>query len=477
MKNKFKIIAIVMLLFLTSCGKGSSSIMKKEQDVVNVLANSSFGSMYDTSSFQPFIEEFKKVSGLTLNIIKPTEYYQQMPILFTVGEIPDLFELEGSHYITYAENNVLWDMTEAWEKSNIKKSGYVDETFIEASKINGRLYGFPINRGNGGVTYIRKDWLDNLGLDIPKNYEEFLKVLKAFREDDPDGNGKKDTFGLTATGIFDNITPYDIHMREFYQDAKLDFYIKDGKYVDGMSEPEMIEALKRLNFAYKNRYIDPEIMTNNVETAIRKFTSGQAGVFNYYAGHWNVIFENDLKANNPYGEIIPIDAIENALYYERPPVMLCISSSVENPQELFDKIIEYSFDGGQGQILFNRGVEGINYYIDHNGKYVQMDNPENPLSLYPRAMYTPELSVSLVEDIIPLDERVSSSLETFRNSSVLADLPVINNGINEQIYYINDIKAFAINDMLMAKLTPEEVILQYNKEAKDMIELVLDELN
>ena len=48
---------------------------------------------------------------------------------------------------------------------------------------------------------IRQDWLDNLGLKAPTNMDEFEAVIKAFTEDDPDGNGQKDTMGLPIQAV------------------------------------------------------------------------------------------------------------------------------------------------------------------------------------------------------------------------------------------------------------------------------------
>jgi putative aldouronate transport system substrate-binding protein len=66
--------------------------------------------------------------------------------------------------------------------------------------LDGKMYGFP---NPGAMTYvdglvIRKDWLDKLGLEMPKTLDDFLAVAKAFTEQDPDGNGQKDTYGFGA---------------------------------------------------------------------------------------------------------------------------------------------------------------------------------------------------------------------------------------------------------------------------------------
>src|SRR5690606_7099573 len=62
--------------------------------------------------------------------------------------------------------------------------------------------------------YVRQEWLDKLNLKVPTNYEEMVNVMKAFVENDPDGNGKKDTFGMTAAG---NGTSISRDFPEFYE--------------------------------------------------------------------------------------------------------------------------------------------------------------------------------------------------------------------------------------------------------------------
>ena len=49
--------------------------------------------------------------------------------------------------------------------------------------------------------FIRKDWLENVGMEMPTTWEDLYNVAHAFTYDDPDGNGVKDTYGLTGDGM------------------------------------------------------------------------------------------------------------------------------------------------------------------------------------------------------------------------------------------------------------------------------------
>ena len=76
----------------------------------------------------------------------------------------------------------------------------ISESYRKHSTVNGVCYGLDqpgtIVRNEGIL--IRKDWLDKLGLKVPKTTDEFFEVMKAFTFKDPDGNGKNDTYGLGA---------------------------------------------------------------------------------------------------------------------------------------------------------------------------------------------------------------------------------------------------------------------------------------
>ncbi|MFP3786923.1 hypothetical protein SB769_37600, partial [Burkholderia sp. SIMBA_024] len=66
----------------------------------------------------------------------------------------------------------------------------------EASSINGTVFGIFRARDTMRTSVtIRTDWLENLGLEMPKDTNDLLEVARAFTEKDPDGNGADDTYG------------------------------------------------------------------------------------------------------------------------------------------------------------------------------------------------------------------------------------------------------------------------------------------
>ncbi len=433
-----------------------------------------------------FMEEYEKLTGIKLVIEQPAhnQYYEKINLSFAGGRMPDAMEVGNTYYPNYVNYGALFDMTKAWEESDLKngkvigrngKPTVVDEKYVDALKINGKLYGFPMTRGNGTVTYVRKDWMEQLNIDEPKSYDEFLDMLRAFKSLGPD------IVPLTSAGLINTETPYDIYLREFYQDAHPDFYKNsEGVYVDGMSQPNMIDALQRFQDAYAEGLIDREIITNKTSTCRNKFYDGKVGAFNYWAGQWCHTLNQSLKIKFPDAEAVPLTPInDSALYIERPPTAVAITTACENPYGVFKWICEYSHDGGEGQMLFSHGVEGVHYETKDDGTVVALTPPASPGSkeLVEKAWYAPELTITSFETPIYQQERKISSLKMFSENSTLNEVPKMTLNIADAMVEISTVRAEIIAKVVRGDMTPEEGIKDYESRCKYEIETMLSELN
>lgn len=160
-----------------------------------------------------FIAKLEDLLGMKINVIQPDHdaYYDVVGQTVASGDWPDVMILSSTYYAGYAEQGVLWDMTDAYASSDLKtrQDAYGSTGVIDGVRLDGKLYGMPAARGNGCVTYVKKAWLDNCGLDVPTNYDEYLAMLEAFTTGDPDGNGVNgDTYGVSAAGFIGTEAPY-----------------------------------------------------------------------------------------------------------------------------------------------------------------------------------------------------------------------------------------------------------------------------
>ncbi len=133
-------------------------------------------------------------------------YYEKLALVLASGDIPAIFVTgKSAEFLNAVSNDAFWDISDS--VYNYQNLSQIPEAVFLNASINGRLYGVPRSRdlGRNGFGY-RLDWLNNLGLKEPQNIDELYDMLVAFTYDDPDGNGKDDTYGLGVcqyTGTWD----------------------------------------------------------------------------------------------------------------------------------------------------------------------------------------------------------------------------------------------------------------------------------
>lgn len=158
-----------------------------------------------------------------------------------------------------------------------------------------------------GIFY-RKDWLANVGItEEPKTYEDFYNMCKAFTLNDPDGNGKNDTYGLTSDGFgnFRYFLASTGHSNMNWVKGE------DGTWTHGALMEDNIEPLEWFRKMYAEGYIDPELGNTDYTQAMQKFASETFGAVNRNAdADWlkNVIVDQFYAANSDKYEN-PFDVI------------------------------------------------------------------------------------------------------------------------------------------------------------------------
>ncbi len=536
-------LSVMMITGVTGCGY---SDLKPSQDGGDVTAKpESIKVMADTileeaNGLQDFCTEYERLTGIKLTVEKPdhAKYYEKVTLSFAAEQPADIIQMGSTYYPELANSQALWNMTDAWDnpeydgqegwenRDKVKK--IIDNDYVDALRIDvnvpvldeegqaitdslgtpetefkeQQLYGFPMDAGNGTVTYVRKDWLDQLGLEQPKNYEEFIAMLQAFKDNEGVGMIPKGVIPLTAAGLFQADTPYDIYMREFYQDAKPDFYRdkETGEYVDGFSEPEMKAAIERMRDAYQRGLIDAEIVTNKTSTCRDKVGQGLVGAFNYWAGIWSKKLNKSLNR----GELVAISPIEEMKslnnkgewvsgYTERVPSAFAMSVYAKNKKAIFNQFLMYSHDGGEGQMLFTHGVEEGMIpedkitYSGKNGHYKWLNDEHteaealkyysNEKTDVEKAMYAPELTITEWNDPIPTEQVVTDSLEVYRQHRAFAAVPIVTDVVAENLADLNVVKQQVVAEAVTGKITADEAIEEYLTEGAFYVSEILNDLN
>lgn len=476
MKSVSRNIAGLLILVL-----GVAVFGPVRQDASAAAKPVKISAMFDTTFLRKedgqdqFLKEYKRLTGIELVVNQPAhnQYNEKLLISFASGDIPDVIEIDSNHseiYMQLATEGAIIPLDKYIANSKVFKR--INPIYINSLKYQGKIYGTPLNQGRGCLTYIRKDWLDNLGLKVPTTWNELYEVAKAFTFNDPDGNGKNDTVGFTLPGVGEYV-----YMADFYHGANHDFILKDGKWLDGFTEANFKPALARLRQAYQDKVIDQELFTNKTSTCREKFYAGKVGIFSYWSGNWGETLDHNVKLLDPNADVVAIPPIKETSYWNQIPKIIAVTSKAKNPEGVFTWINEYMHDGGTGQMLFTHGVEGV-HWTQKDGKYQKLPSLNNPNLPAVKAYIHPELAIGPFADPIPLHPKIAASIKAHQSRIIQMSLMPSSNTYMRFGGEIMNLKEELIAKAIMGRYTVDQAIQEYKeRSARLNVAQILKELN
>ena len=244
---------------------------------------------------------------------------------------------------------------------------------------DGKKIGIPIldySYNGDPVMWIREDWMKKFHLEAPKTIDDLEVIMETFTNQDPDGNGKQDTYGLTIG--FKN------WLNTWMSEAGWVFgaygtmpnqwnLTADGKLEYGSVTPGAKQALAKLQSWMSKGYIPEEAGVYDETKAAEEFTAGKAGIV--VGPHWMPSWPlEDVKKNNPEAE------------YKAYPI----------PSGPNGQAGRHGTSNGNGVVLINKDMKNPeafftyqNYLFDHyanpkEGDEFEMDLPKDTIGLWRR---------------------------------------------------------------------------------------------
>ena len=452
-----------------AAGGSSSSKEVTKPDKFTIMCDSTV--VTETNGAAAFYEQLKTATGLDFQWTRPDHsgYYDAVANAFNSDDtMPDVILLSSDYYALYASNGFLWNMTDAWNSSETKKSGRL----ISTADVEGKTLDF-------------------------NTYYGYLKQMAA----------NKGHYVISAPGFISNEAPYTNYLPEFYQQANYTFYKNSsGQYVDGFSEDKMKEALQRIQTAVNDGIIDKESVNNSTSNARDKFYStdagSESGVFTYWAGTWANTLKTQLATKGLDNELIAIKPItELGTYVERIAPCWCITTAAKNPEGIFKYFIDTMLDGGDVQTLWEYGAKGTHWDTkaetvtlakDDEGKKTKtyeegqfhfLPQPESPDKLMSKNHIDPILALAKFQDGKE-DPGASAMTETAKangdffaeNSTVAVPLPMTT-ALSENITDINTARNYVISQVALGYMTVDEGMNYYKTTVGSLADTVLKSLN
>lgn len=357
--------ASMMAGLLAGCGGGSgnSSSAASGSGDENVptytIATVRWTDAWPTDFLESGImKELEEKHGINIewDIYYNSDWSEQKSLLLASGDLPDAFL--GSICLTasdMAQNKSLFlDLTDMITEETMPNLTQIFEDDPEMKAIctdrDGKIYSLPKKLGlrpvaDGNSLYINKEWLDNLGLDMPTTYQELEDVLEAFVTEDADGDGDPtneigytNSAGSTVlSGDLRNILfPFGTMV------SRADNYMglnSEGEPVFMPAEENYKEAVEWMHGLWEKGILDPEYFTqdSSMATSKRQAEGGsQVGLITAWtadaeAGGNADQFELLEALEGPDGNRY----VENASnYLDVADRELVISKDCENPEKL-----------------------------------------------------------------------------------------------------------------------------------------------
>jgi putative aldouronate transport system substrate-binding protein len=304
------------------------------------------------------------------------------------------------------EQEIIIDLTDALDAyaPDYEAAQSKSETRLLSSYTDGGnqavLYGFQTDEGRipkfGAV--IRKDWLDQLGLDVPVTVDDYHDVLLAFKNE----IGCSAPYGLASDGV---TTPgsmqgaYDIVVPQTSDSSG--FYQVDGQVQYGPIQDSFKEMLTTLNQWYNEGIIDSNFVSDNMsassgEVDSTKIASGSVGIWRGYATNLSN-YEEEIGGDAEVIGISPMRLTEDSTLHfgfdsdnAASNMGVSISTDCEDV-ELVVRFFNYFFTE-EGSLLANYGVEGYSFEYNDQGDPVYTDlitnNPEGMTMDVALCLYT-----------------------------------------------------------------------------------------
>ena len=187
-----------------------------------------------------------------------------------------------------------------------------------------------------------KDWLDNLGLEVPETTDDLRDMLLQFKNNDPNGNGIADEIPMAGTENFYSKQPYDFLFNAFiYNDTNNSrIFIKDGRVNFAPIEDEWRNALKYMHELYEDGLYSELSFTQN-DQQLNQMANDTRNILGAFLspGITFTILQNSPEIMSRYIGIAPLSGPDGVrlttVWTPVPKPNGVITSACKDPEAVF----------------------------------------------------------------------------------------------------------------------------------------------
>ena len=188
-------------------------------------------------------------------------YDQRVSLTVAAGDIPDFMQVSVSQFDQMKRAGLLADISEAVDNFSIDLLQREFEALPDVVNVvrdGDKMLGLPrFTLISASMMASRQDWREKLGLPVPQTLDDLVELARAFTFNDPDGDGVNDTVGFSGKAS-DQWNSLLFFFNAYHAYPKI--WVDDGRggMAYGSIQPEIKDALARLQELFKEGVIDPE---------------------------------------------------------------------------------------------------------------------------------------------------------------------------------------------------------------------------
>lgn len=242
----------------------------------------------------PMIQELESITGIHVEweIIKGADWETKLNLMFASGDYPDII-LSANSIVDDEEFGVTQgllipvdELTERYMPMYMERIEMEDDDpTVSLVASDGKKYSVGYLVGQNINTnqhfFINQTWLDSLSMGTPTSIDELTDVLRAFKTEDPNGNGVADEIPVEMgldTGFYS--VRYMLPMFGIPCDPNKWIYLDDNKNVQLTPvQDEFRACMEWLHMLYEEDLLDPEVISQDVNTLETKLKEGNVGFF------------------------------------------------------------------------------------------------------------------------------------------------------------------------------------------------------
>lgn len=321
---------------------------------------------YTDNAYTRYIKSVINVQNVDVFEANDSQYDTNVSMVISMGSLPDIMVVSSQDEVEQlVEAGLIEDLTESYNNCISDRIRKMYESYGDSLKdmvtYDGKIMALPETNITDGpnLVWLRKDWMDKLGLSEPHTIDDVVNIVKHFISEDPENNGvdasgKPNTVGLA---VDTDVTGECGYSSEFLLDiifACFGAYPKqwimndDGEIVYGSVTDEAKEALSYINNLYNQGVIDNDFLLRTSTNICELIENGLCGSF---FGPWwapnnplaNAVSRNPDADWQPY--LIATDSDGTTSYHSQNPCYkyVVVRKGYEHP-EIAAKMISVMFD-------------------------------------------------------------------------------------------------------------------------------------